>query len=203
MIIESCVDNADTAISAEHNGAHQIELCANLELDGLTPDANLFKAVYDQVSIDIKVMIRPRSGNFVYSEIELSQMETEIKIFKQFKVAGFVFGCLTEDKSIDISKTQRLCDLAHPFPCTFHKAIDEVVDLEKAIRDLNSINGINFILSSGTKKTALEGATILNDMIKWSADHIHIIAAGKITNQNLKEIQSKIKTAYFHGKLIV
>jgi copper homeostasis protein len=130
-------------------------------------------------------------------------MESQIKYFKQFNVAGFVFGCLQKDASIDIAKTQRLCDIAYPFRCTFHKAIDEVVDLKKAIKDLNSIKGIQYVLSSGTKKTAIEGASLLNNMIEWSADHIKIIAAGKITHQNLEEAQSKINTNYFHGKLIV
>ena len=203
MILESCVGDVQSAIEAEQNGANQIELCSNLALDGLTPDNNLFTAVNDELSIDIKVMIRSRPGNFIYSDLELEQMENEIKYFKQFNVAGFVFGCLQKDASIDIVKTQMLCDTAYPFPCTFHKAIDDVVDLEKGIKDLNAIKGIQYILSSGTKNTALEGASLLNNMVEWCADHINIIAAGKITSQNLEEVKSKINTTYFHGKLIV
>lgn len=201
MILEACTGDINSSIEAEKQGAHQIELCSHLELDGLEPERNIFKHLIESLSIGIKVMIRPRLGNFLYSESEVQAMLNSIHFYKKHPIQGFVFGCLTAQHRIDLQTTQRLCQAAAPFPCTFHKAIDEADNIFEAVDDLNSIEGIKFILTSGTHKTALEGAEIINQMIERS--NKIIIAAGKITSSNLKEVSEKINTSHFHGKKIV
>ncbi|MEP2026249.1 MAG: copper homeostasis protein CutC [Reichenbachiella sp.] len=203
MILEACVESLEEAKQAERSGASQIELCGRLDLDGLTPELNLVKEALNKLTIPVKVMVRPRGGNFVYSKSEFTEMAQSIELFKNLGVQEIVLGLLTKQNEIDIESTKQLVALAHPMKVTFHKAIDELDDPVKGVRQLMKIPEITAILTSGGKSTAKEGAEVIKKMMAVAQGKIQIIAAGKITNENLKEIDQLIGADVYHGKLIV
>lgn len=203
MIKESCVENLAEAKKAEKQGAEQIELCGRLDLDGITPDDGLVKHTLTSLAIHVKVMVRPRGGNFVYSENEIEEMLSTISKFKAMGIKEVVLGALTKDNHLDTPTTSRLAAAARPMKVTFHKAIDELKDPVAGVRQLLEIPGITGILTSGGQPTAENGATVIREMIRAAKDKIQIIAAGKITNENLPEMHELIGAEAYHGKLIV
>ncbi len=202
MIKEACVESFSEAIEAEKRGANRIELCDNLEVGGTTPSCGTIKMCIEKLKIPFFPIIRPRGGNFVYSNDELEIMKTDIEVCKKLGVKGIVLGVLTSDNSVNIEQTQELIELAQPMEVTFHKAFDDTPDFTKALEDIINC-GANRILTSGTKETAEEGAEILNQIIDQANNRITIVAAGKITAENFDYLSNKIKTTEFHGKKIV
>jgi copper homeostasis protein len=203
MIKEACIESLSEAIKAEKLGAQQLELCSDLANDGLTPDFDLIKEVKSKVNIPVKVMIRPRAGNFIYTIREIETMIQAIAFCKDIGVEGVVFGVLKTDNTLDITAIKELTSFASPLEVTIHKAIDLTPDLPQAVAELRKIEGITSILTSGGAVTAIEGSATLLEMIQIADDKIEIIAAGKITDENLEEVQRTIKTSAYHGRRIV
>jgi len=203
MIVEACVESFQEAIKAESNGADRIELCAQLEIGGTTPSYALIESTYKILKIPIMVMIRPRGGHFVYSTSEIKIMKQSIDICKSIGVYGIVFGILTNANEVDITKTKDLVKYAHPLQITFHKAIDDTPHILEAVEQLKNIDGVNRILTSGGCETAFEGAIVINKMVDLAKEKLIIVAAGRITNENLKSIKNKLSTSEFHGRKIV
>lgn len=203
FIFEACVETVEQALLAEKNGAHRIELCSHLELDGLTPSEELTKQCLAQLSIPIMAMVRLRAGNFVHSEAEIREMEREIEFFKKAGVAGVVFGLLTPENEIDLANTARLARLAAPLEVTFHKAIDSTPDILKSFQELNAVSGITRVLTSGGMDTAWNGRHILKTMQQYPERKLKIIAAGKITPENREQIAAVTGVSEMHGKRIV
>ena len=148
-------------------------------------------------------MIRPRSGNFDYSEDELKLMEKDIAYCKKLGVEGVVFGVLNKDYSINEASTKRLVKASLPLKVTFHKAIDISNDSLAAVKKLSRIKGITSILTSGRKKTAIEGAQVIKKMIAIAKNDLSIIPAGKITFKNIIDIHRLINAHEYHGRNIV
>jgi len=203
IIKEACVESLDEAILAEKNGADRIELCSRLDLDGLTPNRELIKDVIDALTIPIKVMIRPREGDFVYNEKEIDIMKDEILYCKTVNVSGVVFGILKKDKTVDLKKTRLLSDIAPNLEMTFHKAIDQVSSIFTELDKLKSNRAISSILTSGGPKNANNGRDMLKEMANNYKDHFVIIPAGKITEQNINKIHDLIGAREYHGRKIV
>ncbi len=203
MLKEACVETFEEAVLAEERGANRIELCSDLANDGLTPSDELMQKTCTALNIPVMVMIRPRKGNFVYSESEIRQMEKEIAKAKKAGAAGIVFGLLTHNNKIDEVNTRRLAALAKPLPVTFHKAIDELEDLPEAVSTLKNIDGVKRILTSGGQPTALEGQATIREMITTGGNQIIILVAGKVLHSNLEEIQQATGAKEFHGRRIV
>jgi copper homeostasis protein len=203
LIFEACVETLEDALAAEKLGANRIELCSALDQDGLTPSPDLTRQCVQNLSIPVMAMVRPRGGNFVYSEDELLQMESEIAYFKQSGVAGVVFGLLTNDGSVDVENTRRLAKLAYPLEVTFHKAIDYSTDILKSFQELNAIEGITRVLTSGGMDTAWNGREILKQMQELPDRQIKIIAAGKVLPANRIQISEFTGIIELHGKRIV
>ncbi len=203
MIKEACVETFEQAMLAEKKGADRIELCSELSVGGLTPAAELMKKTCSVLKIPVMVMIRPRAGNFHYSEEEISQMKQEIDLAKKAGAAGVVFGLLTSKNQIDIENTHILADYATPLPVTFHKAIDELENPADGVPVLKNIRGITRILTSGGKATADEGAEVIRKMREAAGENLTIVAAGKITDKNVNQIQQLTQVSEFHGKQIV
>lgn len=202
-LVEACVENLEAAIEAEKNGAHRIELCADLANDGLTPSDDLLISVFEKVKIPIRAMIRPRTGNFWYSKSEIKQMKSSILFCKKLRIEGVVFGLLMKDNTVDVENTNALAKLAFPLKVTFHKAIDETPDIFEAVEILAKINEISAVLTTGKMPTAMEGNQILNQLVQKFGNKIDIIAAGKITPHNLPELHKLIKGEWYHGRRIV
>jgi len=203
MIKEACVETFEEAVLAEKRGANRIELCPDLADDGLTPSSELMEKTCSALKIPVMVMIRPRAGNFVYSEEEIDQMKNEIGLAKKAGAAGVVFGLLTKENQIDGKNTKLLAEYAHPLPVTFHKAIDILEDPAEGAEILCKIPGIKRILTSGGKPTAMEGKDSIVKMMETAKDKITILVAGKVLDSNVEEIQKLTGAEEFHGRRIV
>lgn len=199
--LEIACFNLDSAIIAQENGADRVELCAEMEVGGTTPDYEITKQVRDLITIDLNVMIRPRGGNFVYSDAEFQQMKNEIIQFKEIGVNGFVFGILTENNSINSIQNTELVELAKPFPCTFHRAFDEVSDAFQVLEDVIAC-GFQTILTSGQKPNVVEGINRLVELVSKANNRITIMPGGGLRSTNIEFIQEKTKATFYHSSAI-
>jgi copper homeostasis protein len=203
LIREACVESFREAERAQELGAERIELCARLDLGGITPSYALIESVKKNLRIPVMVMIRPRGGNFTYDRMELKIMRQNIGMCEQMGIDGIVFGFLKQSGEIDTTLTRDFTRLAYPLEVTFHKAIDDTPDPVAAVDMLKEIDGVSRVLSSGGAATAFEGATVLNRMISAAEGRLIIMAGGKVTRENLQEMSDIIRTNEFHGKKIV
>ncbi|KAJ7293005.1 copper homeostasis CutC domain-containing protein [Mycena rebaudengoi] len=157
IVIEVCVDSVQSALNAVKGGADRLEVCGNLGVGGgTTPSLGLVKAIQKSVDVPIMAMIRPRTGDFLYSDGEIEVMLEDIRIFKEHGVHGVVVGVLKEDGRVNAAATKRLVDEALPLQVCFHRAFDMTPDALEALRDVMNVGGISRILSSGHGKTAVE-----------------------------------------------
>ena len=202
IVKEVCVESFDEAIRAVGAGATRIELCENLSVGGTTPSYGTIRRCLEKLSVPVMVMIRPRGGNFTYSQDEFEIMQEDILLCKELPVTGVVFGLLDEKGNIDERRTRLLVQLAKPMQVTFHKAIDKVANILESVALLKEI-GIERILSSGGKPTAFEGRETLNRMIELASPQITIIVAGKVAHENIEEIRKIIPSSEYHGRRLV
>jgi len=199
--IEIACFNLESALIAQRAGADRVELCADILVGGTTPAIETIHQARENLSIDLFVMIRPRGGNFVYSEAEFEQMKSEVETIKKLEVNGFVFGILKEDKTIDIEQNNVLVELAKPFPCTFHRAFDEVLDYEKALEDVISC-GFSSILTSGTFPNVMEGKEVLKQLVIQANNRIEIMPGGGLRSTNISELDKMVNANWYHSSAI-
>lgn len=202
MVREKCIGSFLEALEAQELGAERVELCDNLTEGGTTPSYGTIKMVVKKLNIPAFVIIRPRGGDFYYTPEEIEIMKEDIKLCKELGVKGVVIGALNRDNTINYDAIKDMIDLAKPMSITFHKAIDELENPVTEVKKLANL-GVNRILTSGTKETALEGKNILREMIKEAGEDTIIIVAGKVTKDNLNEISNLIPAKEYHGKKIV
>ena len=183
MIIEVCAESYEYAMKVEKAGADRIELCRDLYLDGLTPDYESAKRTIDSLNIPVFILIRPREGDFVYSNKEFELMKRDIAKFKEMGCKGIVSGVLNSDKSIDIKRTKELIELSKPLSFTFHRALDEVANPKEALEQLINL-GVERVLTSGQKPSAEEGLSLLKKLNEIANGKITILAGGGINAQN-------------------
>ena len=203
LILEACVETIQQGLLAEKKHADRIEFCQRLDLGGVTPDHDLIRTAINKIKIPVKIMIRPRGGDFIYSDSEIDRMKSDIKYCKSIGVEEVVLGALNNNGEVDYILTQHLAKLAMPMKVTFHKAIDEVSNYMNALKTLSTMQNIDSVLSSGTKKNALAGKEYIKIASEEFSETLNIIAAGSITNTNLKEIHSELNMKEYHGKKIV
>ncbi len=202
--LEACVETLDQCRSAEKRGADRVELCEHLDQDGLTPDHHLIKSVSEKLEIPVRVMIRPHSKGFFYSEEDLRRMKQSITFCKAHRIEGVVFGVTSPDGStLDVDLTQELASHAAPLKVTIHKALDACNDPLVELWRLRDISEIDAVLTSGSASTAERGMPVLREMIKVAADRLDIIVCGKVTQENIASIHEKLGSNYYHGKKIV
>lgn len=199
--IEIACFNLESALIAQKAGADRVELCADMLVGGITPAIEIIQLARENLSIDINVMIRPRGGNFVYSNSEFEQMKSEIEIIKKLRVNGFVFGILNEDKSINVDQNKELVELAKPFPCTFHRAFDEVLDYEQALEDVISC-GFSTILTSGTFPNVMEGKEVLKQLVIQANNRIEIMPGGGLRSTNILALDEMVNSNWYHSSAI-
>ena len=200
--LEIACFNAESAIIAQNAKADRVELCSEIQVGGTTPNLETVKEVRLKLTIDLYVMIRPRGGNFVYSEEEIEEMKLSLIEMKKLGVDGFVFGILNEDNTINEQKNIELIELARPFPCTFHRAFDEVVNYEQALEDVIKC-GFSTILTSGTKPNVTEGIQILKQLVEKASKRISIMPGGGLRSSNIVEINQIVKADFFHSSAII
>jgi copper homeostasis protein len=199
-LLEISVETLEAALAAERGGADRIELCKNLSVGGVTPDAELLRAVRVQVHIPIFSMVRPRAGDFVYSGAEFSEMRHSIADAKESGMDGVVLGVLTKDHRVDFERTRELVEFAKPLPVTYHRAFDEAADLRQALEDVIE-SGAKRILTSGGAKSALDGAAVLAELIAATGERIIVVPGAGIIAANIREIARQTGAREFHSGL--
>ena len=185
MIIEVCANSYEYAIKAEKAEADRIELCKDLHLDGLTPAYETARKTINELNIPVFILIRPREGDFNYSNEEFELMKADIVKFKEMGCKGIVSGVLNEDKTIDLERTKELVELTRPLEFTFHRAFDIVTDPFKELENLIEI-GIDRVLTSGQKDKAIDGLDLLKKLNKKAGDKIKIMPGSGISNNTIK-----------------
>ena len=203
FLVEACVENLDQALIAEKKNANRIELCGRLDLGGITPPREMIISVLNQLRIPLKVMIRPRGGNFTYSKSEIESMKSEILFCKDNGIREIVLGALTKKGELDMATINSLLSMADPMEVTFHKAIDEVNDFMASLGQLTSLNSIKSVLTSGAGVSALLGKSLIKKAIRKFSNSFNIIAAGSITKENINKIHAELGAKEYHGKKIV
>lgn len=200
-LLEIACFNLQSAIIAQENGANRVELCDGITVGGTTPDYKMVTQAREELSIDLNVMIRPRGGNFVYTKEEFEQMKSEILAFKKLNINGFVFGILNENNTINIEQNKVLVQLAHPFPCTFHRAFDEVSNVFQALEEVIDC-GFKTILTSGQAPNVMEGCNCLMELVSKANNRIIIMPGGGLRSSNISIIQEKTKAYFYHSSAI-
>ncbi|SHF51226.1 copper homeostasis protein CutC [Chryseobacterium sp. OV279] len=199
--IEIACFNPESAIIAFENGADRIELCDGLSEGGTTPDFETMKELRAKINIPLFVMIRPRGGNFTYSEAELEQMKKELVQLKSLGADGFVFGILDQNDEVNVEQNKVLVELANPLPCTFHRAFDRATHLEDSLEKVIDC-GFKTILTSGQKPNVSEGKENLKKLVELSNGRIEILVGGGLRSTNIEEIREFTNADYFHSSAI-
>ncbi|MBB1272160.1 copper homeostasis protein CutC [Psychromonas sp. SR45-3] len=202
MVKECCVGSYIEAKRAYENGANRIELCDNLLEGGTTPSYGTIKNSVSNISIPINVIIRPRSGNFIYSDEEFEIMLDDIKICKDLMVNGIVYGVLNNENKIDVEKVKIIMAAASDLKQTFHMAFDEIENKKEAIDILVSLK-VDRILTKGGKNSALENLQCLQKLITYAQDKIIIIPGGGVNKDNLVQVVKETGAKEVHGSKIV
>jgi len=200
MPLEIACFNVKSALVAAEAGADRIELCAGASVGGTTPSFDDLETLKSRTKIPVNVMIRPRGGNFTYSEEELGQITADIKLFKTL-ADGFVLGVLDSDNQIERRVNRELVELAGSKPCTFHRAFDEVPDLFVAADAVASC-GFAAILTSGGQPNAVAGASIIAEVIERTKGKLEIVTGGGVRSVNLGELKRKTQGQWFHSSAI-
>jgi copper homeostasis protein len=186
--IEICVEGINGLVAAQEGGADRVELCASLLEGGLTPSMGVIRQALEVATIPFHVIIRPRGGDFLYSELEFASMLEDITALRNMNVAGVVIGCLTADGRIDESRTKALVEAARPMKVTCHRAFDMTADYAQALEALIRC-GVDRVLTSGQRDTAIEGIDILKDTVRLAAGRIVVMACGALDEHNIAEVR--------------
>lgn len=199
-ITEICVDSVESAVAAQMGGAHRVELCDNLMEGGTTPSAGSIEIARSLLDIKLHVIIRPRGGDFLYSETEFEIMKRDIGAAKSLGVDGVVVGILDANGDVDTTRIAELVKLARPMSVTFHRAFDVCREPFKALNELAGV-GIDRILTSGQEATAVEGVDLISELVKHADDRISIMACGNLNERNINRVvvATGVKEVHFTG----
>ena len=199
--LEIACFNLNSCIIAEKSGAHRIEFCSNYKSGGVTPNDNDIIEIKNKIRIPVHVIIRPRGGNFIYTEGEIEEMKRSILLCKQNNIDGVVFGVLHSNQTVNELQCKELIELAKPMKAVFHRAIDQVTVLEQGIQKLIEL-GFDGVLTSGGKESALSGIENLKKLQSKYGDKIQIIAGGGIRSTNINTIRSASGCQFYHSAAI-
>ena len=195
--IEICVDSVESCTSAEKGGADRLELCGNMFEGGTTPSYGVLELAREKVNIPIYAMVRPRGGDFCYNDIEFEIMKREIKLMKELKIDGIVFGILTKEGKVDKERCGELLNLWGSSKATFHRAIDVSSDLNKACEDIISL-GFERILTSGGEANVMSGIIKLKELVEKYNNKIIIMPGSGINERNIEYINDTVNANEYH-----
>ncbi len=204
ICVEACVTTVTSALAAQAGGAQRVELCDNLHDGGTTPGPGSITMARKYLEIKLHVIVRPRGGDFLYSDLEFEIMRDEVKRCRDEGVDGVVFGILRADGSVDLDRNARLVDLAGGMSTTFHRAFDMTADARKALRDLKQL-GVERVLTSGQKPSAPAGAALIADLVRAAQDEIIILPGAGITPENAAQLvrQTGVREIHAHASVPV
>lgn len=199
LVIEVCVDSVESSIAAQQGGANRVELCDNLMEGGTTPSLGTIAVAMKELNIAVNVIIRPRGGDFCYSDIEFEIMKRDIELCKQLGVNGVVIGILTPDGDIDVERSRELIELARPLSVTYHRAFDMARDPYQALEDLIGL-GVDRILTTGQEGTPIEGLDLITELVQLAGDRV-IIMPGSANERNINKIVGQSGAREVHIRL--
>lgn len=206
MELEICVDSVESAVAAEQGGARRVELCSALSEGGLTPSLGLLRAVRSRIGIGVYAMIRPRGGDFFYSDDEFSIMRDDIGYAAEAGANGVVFGLLTADGNVDVERTGRLVEEARSaspsMEVTFHRAIDMARGLDRAFEDVVR-TGAHRVLTSGGAQSAMAGSAQVAGLVQAAKGRIGVMVCGNVRSENVQRIAQATGAREFHASLRV
>lgn len=203
-VLEACVDSVESAMEAVKGGANRLELCGDLIIGGTTPNINLFKLIKEKTDVKINVLIRPRYGDFCYTQDEFEIIKRDIKMFKEAGANGVVIGILKPDGALDLERMGELMALAEGMHVTLHRAFDVCKNPFEALEEAKNL-GIKSILTSGQKNKCTEGIELLKELVEKSEDKIEILIGSGINSKNVQQVVSYTKSLAVHtsGKINV
>lgn len=197
VLLEACVDSVESALAAQAGGADRVELCEDLLEGGTTPSAGMIEVCQERLGIPMHVLVRPRGGDFVYSDTEIEVMQRDIALARRLGVNGVVFGALRPDGSIDLERTRALMGAARPLSITFHRAFDFTPDADAALDVLIRL-GIERVLTSGQAPTAMEGTQALQRLVTRAEGRIGILAGGGLNEENIAGVAERTGVREVH-----
>ncbi|AUI85378.1 copper homeostasis protein CutC [Vibrio azureus] len=204
MQLEVCIDNIESLHNAIEGGATRIELCSSLALGGLTPSYGFMQQAGKLSTVPIYAMIRPRQGDFFYSEQEIETMLIDIKAAKQAGLNGVVFGVLTQDGHVHTPFTRTLCKLAQQLGLgvTFHRAFDQCCNAQTALEEIIQL-GCERVLTSGLAPSAYQGVAQIKALVKQANSRISVMAGAGINAENVGPLirSSQVKEIHLSGKI--
>lgn len=198
MKLEVCIDSLETALIAEKAGADRIELCGDLSVGGITPNLKLISEISENIQIPIMMMVRPRRGNFNYSDEEFNSMKDSIKLAKKHKFQGVVIGLLDHIGNIDKVRTKQLLELSRPLEVTFHRAFDQCNNPIESLSYLIDI-GIDRLLTSGQENVAIEGVKLISKLVSIAQKNIIVMPGSGISSDNINKLMLSTNAKEFHG----
>jgi copper homeostasis protein len=199
VLLEACVERLVEAEAAERGGAARVELCARLDLGGTTPDDALVAEVCGQVRIPVFVMVRPRGGDFAYTDREAEIMLSDIARVRKLGASGIVTGALTTGGQVDTQLLGRLVAAAGPLPVTFHRAFDLIRD-DDAVRQLIDC-GVRRILTSGGGERAIDAVDAIRGIVEQAAERIGIIACGGVSADHAARLVALTGARELHARV--
>ena len=201
-ILECCVDSFESAMEAQQGGADRIELCSALVIGGLSPSPSLFKRIKKELGIRTHVLLRPRFGDFCYTEHEHEIIKEEIKIFRELGADGVVIGSLKPDGSLDMVQMRELMQEAKGMSVTLHRAFDMCKDPFFTLKQAKEL-GINTILTSGQKNHCIDGSELLAGLVEKAKGQVDILIGAGVDAAVIEKLYEKTKSTCYHmsGKI--
>lgn len=197
IFVEICVNSVESAIAAQNGGADRVELCDNLLEGGTTPSAGSIEIARRLLNIKLHIIIRPRGGDFLYSDTEFEIMKRDIETAKTLGVDGLVFGILDKNGDIDKERTAELIELSRPLTVTFHRAFDVCRDAFQGLEDLIYL-GADYVLTSGQEATGIEGSDLIAELVERADNRIKILGCGNLNERNIARFIEKTKVKEVH-----
>jgi copper homeostasis protein len=201
ILVEAAVENAAAAIAAERAGVDRIELCQRLDIGGTTPSLEVIAEVLRQVRIPVHVMVRPRGGDFTYTNDEISLMMKDISLIRSLGPAAIVTGVVGYDGEMHTVNVTRLVNAAHGLPVTFHRAFDSFANPPTALEALIAV-GARAVLTSGNGSSASAGMAAIAALERQARNRIRIIAAGGVRAHNVREIVERTRVREIHARFV-
>lgn len=195
--LEVCVDSVESAVIAQKGGADRLEVCSNLVIGGTTPGISQFRQIREACGIDLNVLIRPRFGDFLYTEAEFQMIEEDILTFRELGADGVVTGCLLPDGTLDTVRMRKLRETAQNMNMTLHRAFDLCRDPFRTLQEAVEL-GIDTILTSGQEEDCMAGKELLKRLIERAEDKIEILAGGGVNAEVIEKLIEEAGASSFH-----